>query len=40
MGFNVYLAPVKVEGATSISTILLIDVDVESFPPYIYVLTP
>ena len=41
MGFNVYLGPlVKVEGATSISTILLIDVDVESFSPYIYVLTP
>jgi hypothetical protein len=29
-----------VEGATSISTILLVDVEVESFPPYIYVATP
>jgi hypothetical protein len=41
MGFNVYLGPlVKVEGAISISTILLVDVDVESFSLYIYVLTP
>jgi len=30
---------VEVEGATSISTISLVDVDVESFP-YIYVSTP
>jgi hypothetical protein len=28
------------EGATSISIILLVDVKVESFPPYIYVPTP
>ena len=41
MGFIVYLGPlVKVEGSTSISTILLVDVNVESFPPYVYVLTP
>ena len=32
MGFNDYLGPlVNVEGATSISTILLVDIDVESF---------
>ena len=30
----------EVEGATSISTILLVDVDVESFPSYIYLPTP
>ena len=36
MGFNIYLGPlVKVEG-----TILLIDVDMERFPLYIYVQTP
>jgi hypothetical protein len=29
----------EVDGATSISTILLVDVDVESFPPYKYVST-
>ena len=41
MGFNDYLGPlVNVEGATLISTILLIDVDVESSPPYIYVPIP
>ena len=41
MGFNDYLGPlVNVEGATSISTILLVDVDVESFSPYKYVPTP
>ena len=41
MGFNHYLDPlVNVEGATSISTILLIDVDVRSFSPYRYVPTP
>ena len=28
------------EGATSISTILLVDVDVGSFPSYIYLPTP
>jgi hypothetical protein len=28
------------EGATSISIILLVDVKVESFPPYKYVSTP
>ena len=38
MGFNVYLGPiVNVEGATSISTILVVDVDVGSFSPYKYV---
>jgi hypothetical protein len=31
---------VEVDGATSISTILLVDVKVESFPPYKYVPTP
>ena len=41
MGFNGYLVPlVNVEGATSISTILLIDVDVGSSSPYIYVPIP
>ena len=41
MGFNDYLGPiVNVEGATSISTILLVDVDVGSFYPYKYVPTP
>ena len=40
MGFNVYLGPlVQVNGATSISTISLVDVDVGSFSPYKYVLT-
>ena len=41
MGFNDYLGPlVNVEDATSISTILLVDVDVGSFSPYKYVPTP
>ena len=41
MGFNVYLGPiVNVESATSISTILLVDVDVGNFSPYKYVPTP
>ena len=41
MDFNDYLGPlVNVEGATSISTILLVDVDVGSFSPYKYVPTP
>ena len=41
MGFNDYLGPlVNVEGATSISTILLVDIDVGSFSPYIFVPTP
>jgi len=41
MGFNIYLGQlVKVEGTTSISIILLIDVDMERFPPYMYVQTP
>ena len=41
MGFNDYFGLlVNVEGATSISTILLIDVDVGSFSPYIFVPTP
>ena len=36
--FNDYLGPlVNVEGATSISTILLVDIDVGSFSPYKYV---
>ena len=40
MSFNDYLGLlVNVEGATSISTILLVDVDVESFSPYKYVPT-
>jgi hypothetical protein len=41
MGLNVYLGLlVEVDGATSISTILLVDVKVESFSPYKYVPTP
>ena len=41
MGFNDYLGPlVNVEGAISISNILLVDVDVGSFYPYKYVPTP
>ena len=41
MGFNDYLGPlVNVEGATSISNILLVDVDVGSFSPYKYIPTP
>ena len=41
MGFNNYLGPlVNVEGATSISIILLVDVDVGSFSPYKYVPKP
>ena len=41
MGFNDYLGPLaNVEGTTSISTILLDDVDVGSFSPYKYVPTP
>ena len=41
MGFNDYLGPlVNVEGATSISTILLVDVDVGSFSSYKSVLIP
>jgi hypothetical protein len=41
MGLNVYLGLlVEVDGATSISIILLVDVKVESFPPYKYVPTP
>ena len=40
MGFNVYLGPlVQVDGATSISTISLVDVDFGSFYPYKYVPT-
>jgi hypothetical protein len=31
---------VEVDGATSINTILLVDVKVESFPPYKYIPTP
>ena len=38
MNFNDYLGPlVNMEGATSISTILLIDVDMGSFSPYRYI---
>ena len=41
MGFNDYLGPlVNMEGATSISTILLVDVDVESFSSNKYVPIP
>ena len=41
MDFNDYLGPlVNVEGATSISTILLVNVDVGSFSPYKYIPTP
>jgi hypothetical protein len=41
MGLNVYLGLlVEVNGATSICTILLVDVKVESFSPYKYVPTP
>jgi len=41
MAFNDYLGPlVNVESATLISTILLVDVDVESFSPNKYVPTP
>ena len=40
MGFNDYLGSlVNVEGVTSISTILLVDVDVKSFSSYKYVPT-
>jgi hypothetical protein len=41
MGFNVYLGLlVEVDGATSISIILPVDVKVESFLPYKYVPIP
>ena len=41
MGFNDYLGPlVQVDGATSISTISLVDVDVGSLSSYIYQPTP
>ena len=41
MGFNVYLGPlVQADGATSISTISLVDVDVGNFSSYIYLPTP
>jgi hypothetical protein len=40
MGLNVYLGLlVEVDGATSISTVPLVDVRIESFPPYKYVPT-
>ena len=40
-GFNDYLGPlVNLEGATSISTILLVDIDVGSFSLYKYIPTP
>ena len=41
MSLNDYLGLlVEVDGATSIYTILLVDVKAWSFPPYIYVLIP
>ena len=41
MGFNDYLGPlVNMEGATSVSTILLVDIDVGSFSSYKSVPTP
>ena len=41
MGFNVYLGSlVQANGATSISTISLVDVDVWSFSSYIYMYQP
>ena len=41
MDFNDYLGPlVQMDGATSISTISLVDVDVGSFSSYIYLPTP
>jgi hypothetical protein len=41
MDLNDYLALLaEVDVATSISTISLVDMEVESFPPYIYVPTP
>ena len=41
MSFNDYLGPlINVEGATPISTVSLVDVDVGSFSSYIYQSTP
>jgi len=41
MGFNIYLGLlVKMYDAISISTTSLVDVEVGSFSPYIYVPTP
>ena len=41
MGFNDYLGPLaQVDGATSINTISLVNVDVGSFSPYIYIYQP
>ena len=41
IGFNIYLGLlVEVEGATSISTISLVNLDVESFSSYIYMYQP
>ena len=41
IGFNVYLDPlVQMDSATSISTVLLVDVEVGSFSSYISVPTP
>ena len=41
MGFNNYLGLlVNMEGAILISTILLVDVDVGNFSPYIFLSTP
>jgi hypothetical protein len=38
MGLNDYLGLlVEVDGATSISTVSLVDMEVENFSPYIYV---
>jgi hypothetical protein len=41
MDLNDYLGLLaEVDGATSISTISLVDIEVDSFPPYIYIPTP
>jgi hypothetical protein len=41
MGLNDYLGLLaEVDGATLISTISLVDMEVESFPPYIYIPIP
>jgi hypothetical protein len=38
MGLNVYLSPsMQVDGATSISIISLVDINVKSSHPYLYV---
>jgi hypothetical protein len=41
MGLNDYLGLLaEMDGATSINTISLVDIKVESFSPYIYVPSP